>query len=63
MDYELLGGAKTGLDLIKQFSIERNSILVTSRYDEKTIMKRCEKDGIKLIPKGMAGFVKITIIA
>lgn len=59
IDYELLGHSETGLDLIETLGIQHHSILVTSRFDEDPIRKRCEKTGIKLIPKGMAGFVPI----
>ena len=59
VDYELLGFSETGLDLIEQLSIGSQSILVTSRYEDSTIRARCECLGVRLIPKGMAGFVPI----
>jgi hypothetical protein len=34
---------------------------VTSRFDEESVRLRCEKLGVKLIPKAMAGFVNIKI--
>jgi hypothetical protein len=37
------------------------AILVTSRYEETRIRERCEKLGVRLIPKPMAGFVPIEI--
>jgi signal transduction histidine kinase len=60
-DYELLGEEKSGLDLIEETGIQYRVILVTSRYDEKSIRDRCKKLGIRLIPKGMSGFVPISI--
>ena len=61
MDYELLGQSKTGLDLIEFHQLQNRAILVTSRYDEKPILERCNKIGVKLIPKGMAPLVPIQI--
>jgi signal transduction histidine kinase len=61
VDYELLGETISGLDLIEGLGIEQNSILVTSRYEETEIRNRCEKVAVRLIPKGMAGFVPIKL--
>ena len=61
VDYELLNQNMTGLDLIEELGLGDNSILVTSRYEEEHIQNRCAKLGVKLIPKGMAGFVPIKI--
>ena len=60
VDYELIGEAISGLDLIKELRIERQSILVTSHFENTDIRNRCEELGVKLIPKGMAGFVPIS---
>ncbi len=57
MDYELLGQNTTGLDLIEKHSLGSKAILVTSRYEEKHIRERCERLGVRLLPKSMAGFV------
>jgi signal transduction histidine kinase len=59
IDYELLGQKNTGLELIEKLQIAKNSILVTSRYEEDHIRDVCEQLGIKLIPKSMAGLVPI----
>jgi len=59
-DYELLGDKKNGLDLIEELHLQENAILVTSRYEEANIRERL---GVRLIPKGMAGFVPISIQA
>ena len=61
MDYEILDHQNTGLDLIEELGIHSQSILVTSRYEENTIRTRCEKLGVKLIPKSMSGFVPIEV--
>jgi len=61
MDYELSGMTETGLDIIENLGIQKNSILVTSWSEDTGVRERCKKLGVKLIPKSMSGFVPITI--
>jgi len=61
VDYEFLGRSETGLDLIEELGIAGKSILVTSRYEDSSIRNRCKEYGIRLIPKGMAGYVPIEL--
>ncbi len=61
IDYELLNQNVSGLQIIEEMSIAENSILVTSRYDETPIRELCNKLGIRLIPKGLVGFIPIEI--
>ncbi|MBL7543917.1 MAG: HAMP domain-containing histidine kinase [Bdellovibrionaceae bacterium] len=61
VDYELLGQKTVGLDIIEELGIQKNSILVSSRYDEKNVYERCKRLGVKIIPKAMAGLVPIEI--
>lgn len=63
LDYELLGFKETGLDLVEELGIAAQSILVTSRYEEPAIRERCNKLKVPFIPKGMAGFVPISVDA
>ena len=62
IDFEILNHKDTGLDLIEELGIHGQSILVTSRYEESSLRARCEKLGVKLIPKSMSGFVPIEIM-
>ena len=62
MDYEIIGSSESGLDLIEMLNIQNQSILVTSRYEEKSIRDRCELNGVKLIPKLMSAFVPFKVI-
>jgi len=62
MDYEILGSKETGLDLIFEMGLAKQSILVTSRYEEPAIRDRCERVGVRLIPKPMSGFVPIEMV-
>jgi len=59
VDYELLNQSQNGLDIIEELGIQSNAILVTSRYEEIQIRRRCWQLGLKLIPKDVAGFVPI----
>lgn len=61
VDYELLNQNMTGLDIIEDLKIGAQSILVTSRYEEEKLRDRCEKLGVKLIPKSMAVCVPIEL--
>ena len=61
-DYELMGEHETGLDLIEKLGIGTHAILVTSHFEEANIRSRCERLGVKLLPKGLAGTVPIEIL-
>lgn len=61
MDFELIGQKETGLDLIEALKISKQAILVSSRYEEKSLRARCEKMGVRLIPKAMAALVPIVL--
>ncbi len=62
-DYELLGDPDNGLDLIEKLGVQARAILVTSRYEEPQVQARCAQLGVRLIPKGLAGYVPIKICA
>lgn len=61
IDYELLQQKNNGVDIVESLDIASSSILVTSRYEEPTIKTRCKEIGLKILPKGLAGFIPITI--
>lgn len=58
-DYELIGNRRSGLDIIETHGLAASSILVTSHYENEDIQKRCLKNGVRMIPKELAGFVPI----
>ena len=60
-DHELIGFKESGLDLIEELGLGNQSVLVTSRFEEILIRKRCSQLGVKLLPKGLAGFVRIEV--
>lgn len=59
LDYELRGSDETGLTLAEELSLGKRAILVTSRYEEKAILDECLRLNVRMIPKGLAGFVPI----
>lgn len=61
IDYEFLGQKQNGLDLIEELKIAANSILVSSRYEETQVKGRCDKLGVRMIPKGMVSLVPVTV--
>ena len=61
IDYEFLGQNINGLDGIERAKISTKSILVTSRYEELPIRNRCASFNVKIIPKGLAPYIPLTI--
>jgi signal transduction histidine kinase len=59
MDYELIGEIETGLNLIDELRLHQRALLVTSHYEEKNILDRCEKLKIRILPKLMSTFIPI----
>jgi signal transduction histidine kinase len=59
IDFEYFKHKKNGFDIIKELHIEKESILVTSRYEEEFVQNTCKKLKIKLLPKSMASLVPI----
>ncbi|MEK7721966.1 MAG: ATP-binding protein [Elusimicrobiota bacterium] len=60
-DYELIGYKETGLSLAEELEICDRTISVTSRCEEKRIIDECKRLKVRMIPKGLAGLVPITI--
>lgn len=60
-DYELLGVKETGLSLASELGLCAQTILVTSRSEEQRIIEGCARLKVRLIPKGLAGFVPISL--
>jgi signal transduction histidine kinase len=63
VDYELQGQSQTGLELIETLHIEKQSILVTSRFEEKELREKCNQLGVRIIPKLMAALIPIKYTA
>ncbi|HND85585.1 MAG TPA: HAMP domain-containing sensor histidine kinase, partial [Pseudobdellovibrionaceae bacterium] len=57
VDYEIAGDQKNGLDYIRELEIGKNSVLITSHYEDSKIQQSALELGIKIIPKTMAHLV------
>ncbi|MFC1523027.1 hypothetical protein ACFL6Y_11520 [Elusimicrobiota bacterium] len=44
-----------------ELNIKESAILVTSRFGERAILEECLRLSVRMIPKGLAGFVPIKI--
>ena len=53
--------ASSGLELIERLGVAASAILVTSHADEGPIRSRCEKFGIRIVPKSLLPQVPITV--
>lgn len=59
IDYEFSEGAEHGLQLIERHSIQSRSVLVTNRFEERSVIEVCARLRVRMIPKTMLGFVPI----
>jgi len=60
-DYELIGYKETGLSLTEELGLSGKTILVSSRCEEKRIIDECGRLKVRMISKGLADFVPISI--
>lgn len=60
-DLEFLGNHQTGIKIIEEYNIQKNSVLVTSHFENINVHEKCEELGIKIIPKDLAVFVPISV--
>ncbi|MCX4027400.1 ATP-binding protein [Endozoicomonas sp. SM1973] len=60
-DYELIGRAKTGLDIIEALQIAQHSIIVTNHYKSSSVLERCAQLGIKVLPKPLTNWLSIEV--
>jgi signal transduction histidine kinase len=59
VDHEFTNSSESGLEAIQALNITSKSILVTSRFEDSEVVSIAEQTGIKIIPKGLAGFIPI----
>ncbi len=58
-DYTFSSQTQNGLDLIEMTGIKETAVLVTNRWDDEDIRRRCEKIGQKLLPKTLLNWLPI----
>lgn len=54
VDFELRGEALSGMDWIERLELQGRAVLVTSRFEDPLLRARCEEQGVRMIPKGLA---------
>lgn len=62
LDYELLGHQETGLSLAEELGLAARTVLVTSRFEEASLLEECRKLQVHVIPKGLAAYVPIRVL-
>lgn len=61
LDFEITNSRRSGIELARDLDIGSRAVLVSSRWEEKEIQNQCNDLKMKLLPKGLAGFVAIQI--
>ena len=61
IDLEIHGSRESGLSLIEDLKLGDSSVLVTSRYDEDSILNTCRRLGLKILPKIMLADIAMSI--
>lgn len=61
MDHEIAGFKQTGLGLIEGLALAPHSILVTNRFEDPEVIRRCERNHLSLLPKLLVHLVPIHI--
>src|SRR3990167_4313681 len=59
IDYELVGQAYNGLELIVSFKLNHQSILITSHHEDRYLLNRITQEKIKLIPKSIVQYAPV----
>jgi signal transduction histidine kinase len=53
IDYEYLGFNDTGINLINDLALQKESILITSKFNDKQVLELIHKNDIKMVPKSL----------
>jgi signal transduction histidine kinase len=53
IDYEFLGINDTGIKLLNDLAIQKDSILITSKFNDKQVLELINKNDIKMLPKSL----------
>jgi len=60
IDMEYVGGKENGLQLIESLHLTSQAVLVTHRHDDDSVRERCQKLGLRLLPKSAAELIPLT---
>jgi hypothetical protein len=59
-DFEFTGSEMNGLQLIERIGLAKNTILVTSRFDDPKVRTECTRLGVTIVPKPLIGLIPIS---
>lgn len=59
VDFEFSGQDGNGLEAIDRLGIARSSILISSRYEERSVGSRAAALGVRMVPKSLATFLPV----
>ena len=62
-DYELSGHRETGLSLAAELELGAQVVVVTSHCEEPDVLADCRRLKVRLLPKGLAGSVPMSVEA
>lgn len=62
IDHEFIGYSDNGIDMAASLEIPQQQVyIVTSHFDNQEVIERCQKVGLKLIPKPAAAYVPLRL--
>ena len=59
VDLEFSGSCDTGIDVIKKLGIEKMAVLVSGRVEDDPVRTRCQREGIRGLPKHGLSHVRL----
>nr|BFD30839.1 hypothetical protein GTC16762_04570 [Pigmentibacter ruber] len=59
IDFEFINSSINGIKLINNLNLYKNSILVTSRFEDKDVIENCLNLNIKILPKNLTYLIPI----
>jgi len=60
VDYQFVGYAESGLELIESLGLHERAVLVTGRFDEERILEGCLRLTVRMLPKVLAAHIPIS---
>lgn len=61
VDYELIGEPMNGVQIIQSLELNHRAILVTSHFENRSVLLECERVGLKVVPKNLAAALPIVV--
>jgi signal transduction histidine kinase len=58
-DYELIGDDLTGLDIILRYNLSEKAVLVTSHYENQTLIETSIRNKLSVLPKNISSYIAL----